>query len=61
MGHVRRWHQRRDRAKRNNWEWEIPWGTLIDPLAADGTVVDVHVLRRPYNTDTTMTARAAAA
>jgi subtilase family serine protease len=22
--------------KRNNWEWEIPWGTLIDPLAASG-------------------------
>jgi subtilase family serine protease len=21
---------------RNNWEWEIPWGTLIDPLAASG-------------------------
>ena len=20
----------------NNWEWEIPWGTLLDPLAADG-------------------------
>ena len=22
--------------KRNDWEWEIPWGTLIDPLAASG-------------------------
>ncbi|HUJ34342.1 MAG TPA: S53 family peptidase [Solirubrobacteraceae bacterium] len=21
---------------RNNWEWEIPWGTLLDPLAASG-------------------------
>ncbi len=23
--------------KRNNWEWEIPWGTLLNPLSADGT------------------------
>ncbi|HTX46564.1 MAG TPA: S53 family peptidase [Solirubrobacteraceae bacterium] len=21
----------------NNWEWELPWGTLLDPLAASGT------------------------
>ncbi len=20
----------------NNWEWEIPWGTLLNPLSADG-------------------------
>jgi subtilase family serine protease len=23
--------------KNNNWEWEIPWGTLLDPLAPSGT------------------------
>ncbi len=21
----------------NNWEWEIPWGTLLNPLSSDGT------------------------
>ena len=28
--------------KRNNWEWEIPWGTLLDPLSADGTSWTLH-------------------
>ena len=39
MGDLGRRHQPRDRPD-NNWEWEIPWGTLLDPLAADADVVD---------------------
>jgi subtilase family serine protease len=23
--------------RNGNWEWELPWGTLLDPLAASGT------------------------
>jgi subtilase family serine protease len=37
--------------KNNNWEWEIPWGTLIDPLAAGGTSW-TYTPPPPYNADT---------
>ena len=37
--------------KRNNWEWEIPWGTLIDPLAASG-LSWTYTPPPPYNADT---------
>jgi subtilase family serine protease len=35
----------------NNWEWEIPWGTLIDPLAASG-LSWTYTPPPPYNGDT---------
>jgi subtilase family serine protease len=35
----------------NNWEWELPWGTLIDPLAASGTSW-TDTPPPPYNADT---------
>jgi subtilase family serine protease len=35
----------------NNWEWEIPWGTLIDPLAASG-LSWTYTPPPPYNADT---------
>jgi subtilase family serine protease len=35
----------------NNWQWEIPWGTLNDPLAADGTSW-TYTPPPPYNADT---------
>jgi subtilase family serine protease len=37
--------------KSNNWESEIPWGTLIDPLAAAGTSW-TYTPPPPYNADT---------
>ena len=36
---------------RNNWEWEIPWGMLIDPLAASG-LSWTYAPPSPYNADT---------
>jgi len=36
---------------RNNWEWEIPWGTLLDPLAASG-LSWTYTPPPPYNSDT---------
>jgi subtilase family serine protease len=36
---------------RNNWEFEIPWGTLNDPLAASGTSW-TYTPPPPYNADT---------
>jgi subtilase family serine protease len=35
----------------NNWEWEIPWGTLLDPLAANG-LSWTYPPPPPYNADT---------
>jgi subtilase family serine protease len=35
----------------NNWEWEIPWGTLIDPLAASG-LSWTYTPPPPYNINT---------
>lgn len=36
---------------RNNREWEIPWGMLIDPLAASG-LSWTYAPPSPYNADT---------
>jgi subtilase family serine protease len=35
----------------NNYEWELPWGTLLDPLAASG-LSWTYPPPPPYNSDT---------